>query len=340
MKKFVAIILTITVVLSLAACGTTAQSVGNSTTAAAPAVSNEGNATNNVSSNKKSTIGFIFITLTDTSLIRIKEDCEATCKEMGINFTAVDSKADSATQIDQIENMIEVSVDAIIIQAVDTQAVTPYLQKAMDKGIKVVAFGIETEIYDVWYRNDPEVIGNVVAGMATDWINANANGEADVGILTYPQMANFIRRVDASKAYFAEHAPGVKVVSEEAALGTEEALTAVENMLQANPNLNVIVCFSDGAALGANEAFKSAGKKIGEAAVFGSDISAPGAEVILNKEFYLGSTDVSSLLLGKTAITICTDLISGETVEGLSGNKELVMDVFKVDESNASTYLN
>ena len=285
------------------------------------------------------TIGFIFMSLTDTSLIRVRQDAEKAAKEKGVNFVVVDSEGDSSKQIEAIENMITTKVDAIIIQAVDSEAVTPYLQEAMDAGIKVLAFGIKTEVYDVWYCNDPFEIGKAVAGMAVDFVNENLDGTAKVGILGFPLMQNFIDRVAAAKDYLAANAPGMEIVAEETALVTEDALTAVENMLQAHPDLDIVIGFSDGAALGSNEAFKAAGKEVGKAACFGSDVSAIGAETILRGEFYVGSIDVSSLILGETAIDLCLKMINGETIEGLSANNEVFMDITKVTAANAADFL-
>ena len=322
MKRLLTIAITLLMVIGLVACS------GNK-----PAE------TDTEPKDDQPTVGFIFMSLTDTSLIRIRQDAEAAAKEKGVNFVVVDSEGDSSKQIEAIENMITTGVDVIIIQAVDSAAVTPYLQEAMDAGIKVLAFGIQTEVYDVWYCNDPFEIGKAVAQMAIDFTNENLDGKAQVGILGFPLMQNFIDRVASAKDYLAANAPGMEIVAEETALVTEDAMNAVENMLQAHPDINIIIGFSDGAALGANEAFKAAGKEIGKAACFGADISSTGAETILANEFYVGSIDVSSLVLGETAIDISLKMLNGEPIEGITANGEVFMNITEVTAENAADYI-
>ena len=320
MKRLLTLALALFMIISLAACGS------------------KPSENTDTPEDDQVTIGFIFMSLTDTSMIRIRQNAEKAAKENGVNFIVVDSGGDSSKQIEAVENMITTGVDAIIMQAVDSAAVTPYLQEAMDAGIKVLAFGIQTEVYDVWYCNDPFEIGEIVAKMAVEFTNNNLGGTAEVGILGFPLMQNFIDRVASAKDYLAKNAPGMTIVAEESALETEEAMNAVENMLQAHPDISIIIGFSDGAALGANEAFKASGKEVGTAACFGSDISGVGAEKILEHEFYVGSIDVDSKILGQTAIELCLKMINGEKIEGLNENNQLFMGITEVTEANAADF--
>lgn len=343
MKKLIAIVMTACLALSMAACSTSATATTTAaaastdaaaTTAAAAdstAAATEQSAT---TAGKKLKIGFIFMSLADVSLTAIKEDAKAECDALGIDLTVVDGNADSATQITAIEDMITAGMDAIIIQAADKTALTPYLQKAMDAGIKVLAFGIATEVNDAWYRNDPVVIGTAVGTSAGEWINANLGGEATVGILDFPMVPSLIIRADNMKAALLKTCPNVKIVATNSAIDTETALNMVENMLQATPDINVICSLSDGAGLGAVEAFKAAGKDSTKCAVFGSDISQLGAQALIEGGFYKGSISVDSLVLGKNAIDLCVKLVNGEPVD-----KEVFMAVTPVDASNAADFL-
>ena len=54
-----------------------------------------------------------------------------------------------------------------------------------------------------------------------------------------------------------ENAPNVEFVADATAADQTEGMTATENFLQAHPELRIVCGVSDGAALGAYEAFKA-----------------------------------------------------------------------------------
>lgn len=51
-----------------------------------------------------------------------------------------------------------------------------------------------------------------------------------------------------------------KIVARQSANSTEKGMANMENILQANPNVEVVVCVNDAGALGAYEAMMAAGK--------------------------------------------------------------------------------
>ena len=325
MKKFLALALCAIMTLSLVSCSSSKNSNASGSANSSSQAAQSG---------KKLKVGFIFMNLNDSSLTAIKEDAQAECKAQNVDFSVVDGAGDSATQISAIENMITNHMDAIIIQAIDAAAVSPYLQKAMDAGIKVLAFGIETKAYTAWYRNDNEKVGAAIGKAAGDWINKNLGGKANVAVLNYPTVPQLITRSNSAVETLKKTVPNCKIVSTSAALDTETALNKTENILQKNPDVNVVISLSDGAGLGAAQALKAAKKDPSKCAVFGSDISKIGAQAILSGGFYKGSVDVDSLTLGKNAIDICLKMIKGQSVE-----KQVIMNTVPVDASNASKYV-
>ena len=66
-------------------------------------------------------------------------------KELGVDFTYTGSEqADVQLQVQSLENIVAQKPDAIIVSAIDLNAVAPPLEKAMAKGIKVVSYDADT----------------------------------------------------------------------------------------------------------------------------------------------------------------------------------------------------
>ena len=69
-------------------------------------------------------------------------------------------------------------------------------------------------------------------------------------------MESVIERKNGIMEGVQEFAPNVEFVADATAADQSEGMTATENFIQANPDLRVVCGVSDGAALGAFEAFQ------------------------------------------------------------------------------------
>ena len=333
MKKLFSIMLALT---TLVACSNTATSSTDAPASASAETPTTAESAASSEESKAYKIGFAFMSLSDTSIAVIRDDAQKRCDERGYTLVVGDAGGDPAKQISDVETMIIQGVDAIVVQCVDADALKSTLEDAQSKGIKILSFGMDSGVYDAFYVCDNKAVGTAVGEMVADFINNELNGEAEVAVLEMGLgMANTNERDAAVKETITSLAPNAKIVGVAAALDTPGALDAVESLLQANPNISVVATLTDGAALGAAQAMEASGKDPAKTAVFGSDISAVGAEEMINgKGFYKGSTDVDSLVLGIRCVDLATSLIEGTQTETI-----IPMNVDKIDASSASTFV-
>ena len=134
MKKIIALLLAMIMVLALAACAAKTEPAQAETTAetTAPAETTETAAPAD---------GFkVAISLAEYNEWNklyeavIKEKCD----EWGWTYEIFDSKQDASTQIDQVNSIIAQGFNAMTIQAVDNAALAPVVGQAADNGIIVV----------------------------------------------------------------------------------------------------------------------------------------------------------------------------------------------------------
>lgn len=104
---------------------------------------------------------------------------------------------------------------------------------------------------------------------AAEWINAHG-GDLEVAFLTNIEDPNLQQRSQGQKDAIKELAPNAKVVGEVVANTIELGAEGAANLLQANPNLSVILAFSDDGGLGAYQAATEAGKTDPETFYIGS----------------------------------------------------------------------
>jgi simple sugar transport system substrate-binding protein len=70
---------------------------------------------------------------------------EAQSEALGVDLRVFDSRQDAALQADMVDQAIALGVDGIIIQHGLTESMREAAQRAVDAGIKVVAFDVNVE---------------------------------------------------------------------------------------------------------------------------------------------------------------------------------------------------
>ena len=220
------------------------------------------------------------------------------------SFTYVGCENNASKQISQIENFIASGVDIIMVHPADDSAINSALQK-VPEDIKVFVYDSDLENGDVRFLLDNYEAGKLIGKMAAEWINDKLNGEAEVAIINWPQLEILLERENGIKDSLAEIAPNAKVVASAPALTPADAISAVETMLQAHPDIQIVCSIGGGGAAGANEAFKAAGLLNDKIGVFASDATTPELQAMVNGEacrfsiMYTGtSEDAADLIYG------------------------------------------
>ena len=157
MKKIIALLLAMIMVLALAACAAKTEPAQAETTAetTAPAETTETTETAAPADGFKVAISLAeYNEWNKLYEAVIKEKCD----EWGWTYEIFDSKQDASTQIDQVNSIIAQGFNAMTIQAVDNAALAPVVGQAADNGIIVVdhygfadELGISDKIYKVLF---------------------------------------------------------------------------------------------------------------------------------------------------------------------------------------------
>jgi ribose transport system substrate-binding protein len=87
------------------------------------------------------------------------------------------------------------------------------------------------------------------------WINRTLGGNAKVALLTHEIQQTGRDRIHGGIMALQKVAPKAKVVAKHEGVLAAECLTVTQSLLQAHPDLNVLLCIADDGALGAEKAF-------------------------------------------------------------------------------------
>jgi ribose transport system substrate-binding protein len=191
--------------------------------------------------------------------------------KQGVKVKFFDPNFDAQQQVSQIQNAITTGkYQAFIVQANDGNAVVPPIREAIDEGIKVV--GEFTPVGTKYDTIEPQVPGLTFVGEPPTE-NGTALGkmgvEACKGVdpceVAYLEGFKALpldnARTDAVKKELGT-ASNVKVVaSVEGGYTQATGLKAAQNVLEAHPDVDVMIGSSQAIA-GAEQAVKDSGKKV------------------------------------------------------------------------------
>ena len=227
-------------------------------------------------------------------------------------------------QIAEINNWIGSGVKAMTILPLDEKAMQPAIEKAHEAGIVFVSYSDIIPNADGYTVFDSVQGGEMVGEWVGNWINENLGGEAEIVSLTADFHETGRQRIGGAEKKIAELAPNAKVVNRTEAVLAPEAFEATQSILQANPNVNVILCIADDGCLGAAQGVRGdrprsehdVHRRLGRLAR--GDDAHPGREPIRAT----GALDL--LAIGRSAIWVPANILENKEPKNYTSEYVLV----------------
>jgi ribose transport system substrate-binding protein len=241
---------------------------------------------------------------------------KAKAKELGYKFILDDPQGDLNRQVSTIKTWIDQKVDAIVTVALDPNVFESIAQQARDKGIKWITYGSALKSQDGQIDLQQRLSGDTIGKLAGEWITKNLGGDAKVALLTYEKGDWARQRREGIQAGLKAAAPNAKIVAKQDALSETEGLNVTNTLLQAHPDLNVVLAIEETASEGAYEAFVRKGHAKDDPKVFlaGIDGTIKALKLLdAGNTMYRGSAALSLKDIGEGIVTESDRLIRGGT---------------------------
>ncbi len=210
-------------------------------------------------------IGYIYLTLEHPYYQAHSKHVQDYAKELGFTLIERDGKQDAAVQASAMEDLIAQKVDGIVFCLADEAASVPAIQEAQKAGIPVVTFAIHHgEEANAPFVGIPEAEATEKAGIeAAKRFHAafGADTQAMIATVECPAIQQVVDRADGFIKGFTETDAKAKVVARvDGQCARDKALAASEDLLQKNPEVNVIYGGNGDSALGALAALQGANR--------------------------------------------------------------------------------
>lgn len=263
----------------------------------------------------------------------IGEGINSKADELGVEtfMLAPQSGSDIEGQMGMIQDVLTQDVDAIILSTHDENAAAPLVEQAVEQGIAVII--VNSDI-----PNFPSPVHGVVGysqrrGTFKEGMYAIGmfGGEAKVGVLEGLPGYHSTERIGGYLDAF-ENFPGMEVV---ASLPTEWNVetgnTAMMDLLQAHPEIEVVVTANDYISIGAARAAEALGRE--DVVIFGNDGDTTGLEDIAAGRWH-ATVNTTPFVMGEVALQVTMDCLNGEYPGGWTETPTVI-----VDDTNVQQYL-
>ncbi len=196
---------------------------------------------------------------TDLASLALSAAMKEATEAAGFKYETAASNGDVAKSTSQMESMLARGFSATFMYPGNEPATRPLAQQALDAGACV--FGGAGRPYSTCeITQDHAAAGRQIGRAAADWIRSNLDGRAKVAYFNEDSTPTIIPRHRAALAELKKVGPGVEVVSDiEVELNPEAGANAMSTILQAHPDVNVILGTA-GALGGVYSVFDSKGK--------------------------------------------------------------------------------
>jgi fructose transport system substrate-binding protein len=243
------------------------------------------------SSGDKVTVGLITKTDTNPFFVKMKQGASTQASKLGIDLQSFAGKkdGDNETQVSAVENLIARGAKGILITPNDSKAIVPAIDKARQAGLLVIALDTPTEpatAVDDTFATDNYKAGRLIG----QWAKAKFAGkQAHVAMLDLnpDQISVDVARDQGFLEGFGVNVgdkskigdeKDPRIVGHDVTDGAEDGgRTAMENLLQKSPSINLVYTINEPAAAGAYAALKAAGKEK-QVTIVSVDGGCPGVE--------------------------------------------------------------
>ncbi|ANG62957.1 sugar ABC transporter [Marinobacterium aestuarii] len=254
-------------------------------------------------------VGLITKTNTNPFFVKMRKGAEQKAEAEGIKLLSFSGKfdGDNDSQVQAIENLIAAGAKGILLTPSDPVAIVPAVERAREAGLLVIA--LDTPLSPASAADATFATDNFKAGVLIgEWARAQLGDKADSAKIAMLDLNSSAITVDVARDQGFLQGFGIdlndpkkmgdetdpRIIGNEVTQGAEEGgRTAMENLMQKDPGINVVYTINEPAAAGAYQALKAVGKT--DVLIVSVDGGCPGVSNV--QDGVIGATSMQFPLL-------------------------------------------
>jgi ribose transport system substrate-binding protein len=310
----------ISVVLIISGCGK------NSGTENTGGANGSDTGSNESGNSAKMVVGVTLSQMSDPFFVNVKNGIFEEAKAQNVEVQFADGQATAATQLGQVENFIAKQVDLIVLNPVEAEPLVPAVKAANEAGIPIITF-------DRWVTGGETVTHVGASAMevgvkAGDALFEFLGGKGKIAVIEHiPGASTTIDRSKGLEEALKKY-PDIEIVARQSATSRAEAMSVMENILTANPDIKGVYAYNDDNALGASDAIAAAQKQ-NDVVVTGVGGTEPALEAVKAGKM-LATVDIVPAEEGKLVIKTVVDILNGKEITEQNEGRTWVLQQSKI----------
>lgn len=278
------------------------------------------------------TVGVTTVTLRHQFFIDIDEGIKEAAAEHGVELFTNDPNVNAQEQVSAIEDYMVMGVDGLIVIGTDPAAIVPAVNEAAEQmPIVTIDMKLETDKVDSFVGTLNKDAGEQLGQYTRDYIENELDGNAKVAIVSWLESNIQQQRVEGFETAL-EGMENVEILQPQPGYDREESMNTVENILQSNPDVDIIYSTAENSVLGAKSALESA--RAEGVKIVGFDLTPEAADGIKDG-IILAMIQQQPKEMGRRALNALVEKINGNEIDPL-----IPVPVLLYDEGNVDNFLN
>ena len=274
-------------------------------------------------------IGATYMTMNNPFYSVIDEELRLMIESRGDILLTRDSALDQDKQNDQIHELLAGGIDLLVINPVDFQQIRPALEEARDAGVPVVI--VDSQVSDPALVACTIASDNYGAGVLCAEHLIRTRDSARIALLEHPTAQSALDRIQGFCDTIADY-PQYQIAGRASSDGQLElAMPALDSLLGADPDIDVVMALNDPTALGAMAALKER-QLLDRTLVYGVD-GAPEAKNMIFEGVMTATVAQSPIQIGQTTAQVIYQILSGEDYES-----EIIVPVELITAENVGQF--
>ena len=316
-KRFIAVAVVIPAVLALAACSVSTTPGGDTTSTKAAA-------------GKTITIGFSQATQQSPFYVALGTGVKQEAAKEGDKVIYVDANGDITKQNNDIQDLITKGVDVLLINPVDPTGIAPSIAAAKAANIPVLTVDRSAPGALAAVGRDNVAMGKLVGDALSKALGAKGGKIVEIqgdagGTVAMDRSKGFHDAFTGNSAVKIVKGPYAEYIR-------AKAVTAMQDLLQANPDVKAVYAHNDDMALGALQVLKENGRT--DVLVAGVDGLMEAVKSIDSGSEYVATALNDPISEGSIAVENAVKAAKGETIPAT-----IDAGTGLITKDNASTYL-
>lgn len=274
-------------------------------------------------------IGATYMTMNNPFYSVIDEELRLMIESRGDILLTRDPALDQDKQNDQIHELLAGGIDLLVINPVDFQQIRPALEEARDADVPVVI--VDSQVSDPALVACTIASDNYGAGVLCAEHLMHTRDSARIALLEHPTAQSALDRIQGFCDTIADH-PQYQIAGRASSDGQLElAMPALDSLLDADPDIDVVMALNDPTALGAMAALEER-QLLDRTLVYGVD-GSPEAKNMIFEGAMTATVAQSPIQIGQTTAQVIYQILSGEDYES-----EIIVPVELITSENVGQF--